>query len=760
MAQNGLIIPIFANTDNFNKSMQNLSKKTEAIGKKLTTSLTLPIVGAGVGAAKLAIDYEKSLAKLSTIADTSKKSMDVISKEIIDLSNKTGIASAELTNNVYDAISAGQKTEDAVKFVEQSAKLAKAGFADSAQSLDILTTIMNSYGLASEEASRVSDILINTQNKGKVTVAELSASMGKVIPTANSMGVNLEQIASGYAIMTAKGIKAAETTTYMNSMLNEMGKSGTKANEAIKSAFKGKSFQKLIEEGKSVGDILAGMEEYAKKNKLSLNDMFGSAEAGKAALILAANGGDDFNAMLKDMGDTAGATDEAFSKVSDTTAEKFTKALNKAKNAFMKLGNIILPYISKFLDVITVLVDKFDTLGEGPKKFIVAVAGIIAAIGPAMILFSKLITLPAKISAVFSTIGTVIGAVFSPIGLIVMGVVAVIYSFKLAIEKNLFGLGDKFDAIKEKVTAFGEKFKKIFGEAKKIGNDKGLAAGLAHFISQFTGWDASSIEKNLTDIWAAFKWTMNAIFTTVTYVFVSVYNTIKTALSIITGIFKVFSAVFSGDWEALGTALLGLWETVKTGVINAFNNLITWLDETFSGLGTKMVQYGIDLIQGLINGVSSMITTAIETVKRVGSSILEGIRGVLGIASPSKVMRQYGVWTGEGLAIGINQSGKMVEKSTNSLGETVKRAGEGAFDTFDNINARLVDMSDMKLNSTVSSTRLMRYKEFNIGAKKEEAVIENVITLDGRVLTSELSPKFNVESGSKIKIDSRRMGVK
>ena len=47
--------------------------------------------------------------------------------------------------------------------------------------------------------------------------------MGKVIPTANANSVALDQLCAGYAIMTANGVATAETTTYMNSMLNELG---------------------------------------------------------------------------------------------------------------------------------------------------------------------------------------------------------------------------------------------------------------------------------------------------------------------------------------------------------------------------------------------------------------------------------------------------------------------------------------------------------------------------------------------------------
>ena len=388
-------------------SLQSIGSKATAIGSKLTKTLTLPIVGATTLGVKSAMDYEQALAKVNTIADNTVVPLANMKDEITALSKVMGISVTDLADDVYNAISAGQDTADAVNFVEKSAKLAKAGFAESGQALDLLTTIMNSYGLEAKEVSKVSDILINTQNKGKVTVAELASSMGKVIPTANSVGVNLEQVASGYAIMTAKGIKAAETTTYMNSMLNEMSKSGTTANEAIKKAFNGKSFQALIKEGKSVGDVLAGLDKYAKKNKKSLADMFGSAEAGKAAIILSNNAGKDFNKMLKDMGNVTGATEEAFAKVSDTAKEKFNKTLNKLKISVMELGEKLLPHLTKVLDAVTGLIDRFNGLSEEQQGTILKVGLMVAAIGPLLSIFGKVSTGVGKVTSLFGRFGRV-----------------------------------------------------------------------------------------------------------------------------------------------------------------------------------------------------------------------------------------------------------------------------------------------------------------------------------------------------------------
>lgn len=185
----------------------------------------------------LSTEFENSMAKLSIIADMDIDSDNYIKMKdgILELSDSCGVASSELAQLTYDAISSGVEVEKAVDFVGDSAvKLAKVGSTDTSKSLDILTTILNAYKIEAEDATKVSDMLLTTQKEGKITIDELSSSMGKVIPTANSLGVEVDQLCAGYIELTKNGIKSFNATTYMNSMLNELGKTGSKVDDALK----------------------------------------------------------------------------------------------------------------------------------------------------------------------------------------------------------------------------------------------------------------------------------------------------------------------------------------------------------------------------------------------------------------------------------------------------------------------------------------------------------------------------------------------
>lgn len=371
--------------ENLNRINSEQAKIKENIAATKTQLLgTVGAIGAVAaalyaGPVQAAQEYETAIAKVSTIADANVVPIEEMSSEIMKLSNTTGIAASQIADDVYNAISAGQQTGDAVNFVSYSTKLAKAGFAESAQTLDVLTTILNAYGMEAEEVSKVSDMLVQTQNKGKVSVGELSSVMGKIIPTANANNVALEQLCAGYAIMTSKGIAAAETTTYMNSMLNELSKSGTTAEKTLR-ATTGKSFKELMTDGKSLGEVIQILQQEAEKSGKSLNDMFGSAEAGKAAVSLLSGGVEGFNEQVAGMVDSVGATEEAFTKMDQTTEAKMKKAKNSIANLGIVLGQNLLPIVGNLAEKVAAVVVKVSEFAQANPKLVQTALKVAAAL--------------------------------------------------------------------------------------------------------------------------------------------------------------------------------------------------------------------------------------------------------------------------------------------------------------------------------------------------------------------------------------------
>lgn len=344
------------------------------------------VVGVGVAAFKQSADFETAFAKTSTIMDEQEVGYDEMRQAILDLSNDTGVAATQIADDVYNAISAGRSTGEAVDFLRTNTDLARAGFADTGDTLDLLTTILNAYGDKAYDINTISDMLIQTQNKGKTTVGELASAMGRVIPIANSTNTQLDQVAASYAIMTANGVATAESTTYLRSMLNELAKSGSTASDTLKEKT-GKTFSELMADGWSLGDVLGVLEQAATDNGVALNDMFGSAEAGSAALTLLGNGAENFNAMLDTMRGSTGATDGALAKL-DTTSRTISITINQVKNDLMLLGDTLVeraqPYIEKFGGAVEQATAWLKGLDDEQLNNIVNVGLMVAALAPAV----------------------------------------------------------------------------------------------------------------------------------------------------------------------------------------------------------------------------------------------------------------------------------------------------------------------------------------------------------------------------------------
>ena len=120
--------------------------------------------------------------------------------------------------------------------------------------------------------------------------------------------------------------------------------------------------------------------------------MFGSVEAGSAALVLMSQGGKEYNEMLEAMQGSAGATEEAFNKMADTPAEKMKLLKNELSNLGIEIGAALLPAIEKIVEVVKNLVERFSNLSDGTKTAIVVIGAIAAAIGPLILIVGTLIS--------------------------------------------------------------------------------------------------------------------------------------------------------------------------------------------------------------------------------------------------------------------------------------------------------------------------------------------------------------------------------
>lgn len=529
--------------------------------------------------------YETSLAKVGTIADLGKLSIQKLGSQITDMSNTMGIAATDIAEATYQAISAGQDTANAVEFAGQAAKLATAGFTSTTSAVDILTTALNAYGLSADQATHVSDVLLTTQNLGKTSVDELSSSMGKVIPLAAAYNVSVENLSSGLAVMTANGIATAEATTYTKSMLNELGDTGSSVGKILQQQT-GKSFAQLNAEGKSLGDVLQILYDSVGGDNTAFAGLWSSVEAGTGALSLASGGADKFNGVLAQMVDSAGATDTAYQTMTDTFQHSMESLQTTAENLSIDLFEAMEPGLMEAANWGT---DCLNTLTSalnegGPAAMLDAASGILENLTAGVV---------QKIPGLASAATQVI-------------------------TKLVQYLADHQDEIFDAGIQLLEQL--IIGITDNLPQ---LIAAAAELIAKFSAALISHLP-DLLNCGAALLTTL------VDGIIRSIENLGEAALACIAKLTGVWDGSMD-EWGHIGenivTGLLngitGMWDTLVSTVKGKVNGMVSTVKNVLGIHSPSKVftEIGENVTQGLVNGINTGTPAAQEAIQNIAQTL-------------------------------------------------------------------------------------------------------------------------------------------
>lgn len=326
-------------SDRASAAMDALAQALVAAG---VTASVKEITDALMDCTQASMEFETAMAKVGTIADESQKPLGDMRNEILALSSETGKSVGELAEATYQAISASVATESAVDFVGTANKLAVGGFSDTTTAVDILTTAINAYGMSADDAAKISDVLITTQNLGKTSVAQLGASMGMVIPLAAAYNMDLEDLSASYALLTANGTQTAQATTYVKAALNELGSSSSVVGSTLKKQT-GKTFAELMAEGNSLGDVLQVLADSVDGDTTAFNNMWSSSEAGVGMLSILNSGTSKYNSLVQSMEGSTGAAATAFEKMSETGEFAQQRFQNVTENLKIAIGDVLAP---------------------------------------------------------------------------------------------------------------------------------------------------------------------------------------------------------------------------------------------------------------------------------------------------------------------------------------------------------------------------------------------------------------------------------
>lgn len=170
---------------------------------------------------------------------------------------------------------------------------------------------------------------------------------------------------------------------------------------------------------------------------------------------------------------------------------------------------------------------------------------------------------------------------------------------------------------------------------------------------------------------------VGGIRTLITNLSKTAINLIKTKWTTIVNTFKTASTNAVSSVKTMVSSVITFVKNLATNFVSTISSMKTQvvnkMIEIKNGIVGKvkeidLLEIGKDIVRGLIKGISAMTKGAIESITGVVDGVINKAKSLLGIASPSKVFKQIGKWTGEGLAEGITNAEGTVEKSLEDLG--------------------------------------------------------------------------------------------
>ena len=573
--------------------------------------------------------FETSFSKASTLFGDVSVDTDNLKSKIADMSKQTGISAEELNETLYQAMSAGiPVTEDmgtALAAVQTAAKLSVGGFTSSSTAMSGLTTAINAYGLSADDASRIADEFILVQNKGVTTVDELASNMGRAISTGSAYGVNLENLNAAYISLTKGGISTAESTTYLSSMMNELGDSGSDVGKVLQEKT-GMSFSQLMDNGYSLADVLDILMASVDGDSSALMNLWGSAEAGKAANAILTQGTDNFRQSLDDLGNSSGTTEDAYSTMMDTADGKMKQVKETANDLFIKV-------FEKAEPVMAAVLDGFQWLIENAQILV----PFLVALGVAFGVMQAQAVIAAAAEAEMTVAQYLLNSAFlaCPVLWIAMAiatlVAAFIYLWNNCDEFRQFWINlwqnikDIFFTVWDAVKSFfTEKIPEMFNNFLQwfIALPDNIAYWLGYALGKIIAWCITLPEKA--------REAGKAFLENVINFFKNLPSNIATWL--LNAVTKV------SEWKL----------KLREKGAEAAKGLLTAVVDGLKGLPGKMLEIGGNIVKGLWQGIQNMIGWFKDKIHNFFSGIIDGVKDTLDIHSPSKKFAWIGKMCIEG----------------------------------------------------------------------------------------------------------------
>ncbi len=534
-------------------TVKGAEKAVKALGKAAligTAAAFTTVAAAGSVAVSQAIEYQSQMQNVGTLLDGDVKGkLQSMSKELKQVSIDTGVSTSDLSDGLYQVVSAFGESAESVKQLEIAAKAAKAGNATTTDSVNLLSAVTKGYGDTSAEAmQKASDLAFLTVKLGQTSFPELASSIGQVVPLASTLKVSQEELFGAMSTLTGVTGGTAEVTTQLKATMQSFLSPSAEMEKALQGMGYASGAAALESEG--LGGILAQLMNSVNGDTVAFANLFSSVEAKNAVLALAGSQAENFAEKTDAMRTATGAADAAFKTQTASVAAMTAKVKNAGSVMLTSLGEKALPYIQTALEGI---IDKmpemtaamegiieragpiFEKLSSGISSMVTTCKPVVSQIGtmfqsaittalPAIMTLKDNLTsiLPAA-EPVITTLAGIVSSAIPPLANIFSGFSSVVAAVMPVVSEIIQDVGSMVSQIFGKMGSETGILQKIFATAGPaianvlstawdvIGPIANLAMEVCGLIADAIGWAFPYVQGVIESVWSVIEPVFTAI---------------------------------------------------------------------------------------------------------------------------------------------------------------------------------------------------------------------------------------------------------
>ena len=658
-----------------------LSSAATSTGRSLTKYLTLPLLGVGAAATKTTIDFDAGMSKVQSISGATSKELETLRDKAIEMGAKTKFSASESAEAFQYMAMAGWDTAAMLDGIEGLMSLAAASGEDLATTSDIVTDALTAFGLKASDSAHFADVLARASSRSNTNVSLMGNTFKYVAPVAGALGYSIEDTAVAIGLMANAGIKGSRAGTSLRTIFTRLTKPVGEAKTAIEDLNISitnadgtvKPFNQTMLELREKFSTLTDAQKAQYAAMLA-------GQEGMSGLLSIVNASDeDFAKLTKEINNADGAADEMAEVMMNNLSGALEQASGAVETLLIRIGDVMTPMITKTVNGFTSFVEKLSSASDGTIKFAVAIGGILASLGPMLLILGHTATNILSLISLYNklTRSTNKNTTSTGFSITAMKLQAAVMAGAIKTK-----VADTAATVSNTVanSAFGKVMKSgtvkvlAFAAANKVAlmSALGFLAPIIALIGYMykTGASVEEVAEKITN----FADKLAGMIESFAEQFPAMIDSIVESITAIIGsVVKQIPILLPAIVKAGVQLFMGLVKAVTQVIpplVDAIPTVIKALTDAIVILVPAVIEAGVTLLEALVKAIPIIVPELIKAAPKIVKAIIQGILTLLNALFNTGVDLLKQLWNGINSWIGT--LGSKVKNSVKNLPNKIK----------------------------------------------------------------------------------------